>query len=101
MVDGARSCTDMALFAKEGADVAAGAAAGNGLPLTTPSRRCFDLSRDSQLAQRIAVSLCIKGVYGVVYRYVECLSVGEGLMGEMTRFEIMPDDLRMAAEICA
>jgi transposase len=51
------------------------------------------LSRDSRLSQRIDHSLLIKVIDGRVDRLVERVDVGEGLMGEVMRFQIVPDDL--------
>ena len=51
------------------------------------------LSRDSRLGQRIDHSLLIKVIDGRVDRLVERVDVGEGLMGEVMRLQIVPDDL--------
>jgi hypothetical protein len=50
------------------------------------------LGRDSLLDQRIDVSLDVQGVYGGVDGSVESLDIGEGLVGQMMRFEIVPDN---------
>src|ERR1700704_530349 len=50
------------------------------------------LSRDSWLAQRKGDTLVIQIIHRLVDCAVECIAVGEGLMGEMVRLEIMPDD---------
>jgi hypothetical protein len=51
------------------------------------------LSRDSRLGQRKHPALCIQLVHGLVDRPIKCVSVSEGLMGEMVRLEIMPNGL--------
>jgi hypothetical protein len=51
------------------------------------------LSRDSRLVQRIDHSLPIEFIDGRVDRLVERRDVGECLMGEVVRLEVMPDDL--------
>jgi hypothetical protein len=50
------------------------------------------LGRDSLLDQRIDVSLDVQGVDGGVDGSVESLDIGEGLVGQMMRFEIVPDN---------
>src|SRR5260370_40132227 len=50
------------------------------------------LSRDSWLGQRKVDTLAIQIIHRLVDCAVECIAVGEGLMGEMVRLEIMPDD---------
>jgi hypothetical protein len=50
------------------------------------------LGRDSLLDQRIDVSLDVQGVYGGGDGSVESLDIGEGLVGQMMRFEIVPDN---------
>ena len=57
-----------------------------------PSRSPLYLSRDSWLGQRKGDTLVIQIIYRLVDCAVECIAVGEGLMGEMVRLEIMPDD---------
>jgi hypothetical protein len=52
-----------------------------------------DLSRDSRLGQRIDHSLPVKVMDSLMDRVVERGDVGESLMGEVMRFEIVPDDL--------
>ncbi len=49
------------------------------------------LSRDSQLGQRKLGALEIEGVNGLMDWGIECIGVGEGLMGEMMRLEVAPD----------
>lgn len=49
------------------------------------------LSRDSQLDQRKRGPLEIEGVNGLMDCGIECIGVGEGLMGEMMRLEVAPD----------
>ena len=51
------------------------------------------LSRDSCLGQRIDHSLAVQVVDGGMDRLVEGGDVREGLMGEVVRLEIVPDDL--------
>lgn len=53
------------------------------------------LSRDSQLSQRIDHSLPIEVFDGRMDRGVERGDVGEGLMGELMRLEVVPDDLNV------
>ena len=43
--------------------------------------------------QRRRHALVIEGVDGLVDRLVECVGVGEGLVGEMMRLEVAPDGL--------
>jgi hypothetical protein len=43
------------------------------------------------LDQRIDVSFDVQGVYGGVDGSVESLDIGEGLVGQMMRLEIVPD----------
>ena len=52
----------------------------------------LSLSRDSWLGQRKGDTLVIQIIHRLVDCAVECIAVGEGLMGEMVRLEIMPDD---------
>ncbi len=49
------------------------------------------LSRDLQLGQRKLGALEIEGVNGLMDCGIECIGVGEGLMGEMMRLEVAPD----------
>ena len=49
------------------------------------------LSRDSELDQRKRGPLEIEGVNGLMDCGIECIGVGEGLMGEMMRLEVAPD----------
>jgi hypothetical protein len=51
------------------------------------------LSRDSPLDQRIDISLTVQRFGGLVDFAVERFDIGERLMGEMMRLEIVPDDL--------
>jgi hypothetical protein len=44
------------------------------------------------LDQRIDVSFDVQGVYGGVDGSVESLDIGEGLVGQMMRLEIVPDN---------
>ena len=55
----------------------------------------FALSRDSRLGQRTDHSLPIKVIDGRMDRLVERGDVGECLMSEVMRLEIMPDDLNV------
>ena len=49
--------------------------------------------RDSWNDQRIASSLAVQGMHGFMDGAVEGVGVSEGLVGEMMRLEIVPDDL--------
>jgi hypothetical protein len=49
------------------------------------------LCRDSLFDQRIDASLGVQGGYGGVDGSIESFDIGEGLMGQMMRFEIVPD----------
>jgi hypothetical protein len=60
-----------------------------GLP--TPSQSA--LSRDSLNDQRIDGSLLVQGGHGCMDGAVEGVGVSEGLMGQMVRLEIVPDNL--------
>ena len=51
------------------------------------------LSRDSLFDQRIGVSLGVQGGYGGVDGAIRSLGVGKGLVGQMMRVEIVPDNL--------
>jgi hypothetical protein len=51
------------------------------------------LSRDSQLGQRIVISLGVKSSNGIMNGYVESGCIGEGLVGEVVAFKIAPDRL--------
>src|ERR1700691_1914109 len=51
------------------------------------------LSRDSPIDQRMETSLLVQGLRGCVDCAIESDVVGEGVVGEMVRLEIMPDDL--------
>ena len=51
------------------------------------------LSRDSFVDQRIDVSLRVQGFHGCVDVPFEGGNIGEGLVGQMMRFEIVPDNL--------
>ena len=53
------------------------------------------LSRDSRLGQRIDHSLLIKVIDGCMDRLVERGDIREGLMGEVVRLEIVPNDLNI------
>jgi hypothetical protein len=84
---------------------------GQGTEIAPPGRRTFDagdlegatdcgrngavrtLSRDSRLGQRIDHSLLIKVFDGRMDCLVECVDVGECLMGEVMRLQVVPDDL--------
>ncbi|MGY3614113.1 hypothetical protein ACVJGD_000309 [Bradyrhizobium sp. USDA 10063] len=50
------------------------------------------LSRDSLFSQRIDVSLGVQGGYGGVDGSIESFGIGEGLVGQMMSFEIVPDN---------
>jgi hypothetical protein len=50
------------------------------------------LGKDSLSDQRIDVSLDVQGVYGDVGGSLESLDIGEGLVCQMMRFEIVPDN---------
>src|SRR5271169_4570495 len=60
-------------------------------PLRSSPDRC--LSRDSPIDQRMEASLLVQGLHGCVDCAIESDVVGEGVVGEMVRLEIMPDDL--------
>ena len=49
--------------------------------------------RDSWSGQRKHHTLRIQRVHGLVDRLVECVSISIGVMREMVRLEVMPDDL--------
>src|SRR5271166_5895346 len=51
------------------------------------------LSRDSPVDQRIGISLAVQGFDGGVYFAIESFGIGECLMGQMMRLEIVPDNL--------
>ena len=51
------------------------------------------LSRDSPIDQRMETSLLVQGLDGCVDCAIEGDFVGEGVVGQMVRLEIMPDDL--------
>src|SRR5215211_756836 len=51
------------------------------------------LSRDSLFDQRIDVSLGVQGGYGGMDGAIQGLGVSKGLVGQMMRFEIVPDNL--------
>ena len=51
------------------------------------------LSRDSLNDQRIDSSLPVQGSHGCVDCAVEDVGISEGLMGQMARLEIVPDNL--------
>jgi len=51
------------------------------------------LSRDSLIDQRIDGSLLVQGGHGCMDGALEGVGVSEGLMGEMVRLEIVPDNL--------
>lgn len=51
------------------------------------------LSRDSLIDQRIDASLPVECRHGGVDGAVEGFGVGEGLVGQMMRFEVVPDNL--------
>ena len=51
-----------------------------------------DLSRDSLVFQRIAISLHVQVGDSAVDGGIEGFGVGEGLVGEVMGFEVMPDD---------
>jgi hypothetical protein len=50
-------------------------------------------SRDSPIDQRIATSLVVQGLDGEMDGSVEIGGVGEGLVGQLKRLEIVPDNL--------
>ena len=52
-----------------------------------------NLSRDSAIDQRFDGALPVQGLHGGVDAAIESSGVGEGLVGEMMRFEIVPDNL--------
>ena len=52
-----------------------------------------DVDRRFLFDQRIDVSLGVQAGYGGVDGAIEVLGLGEGLVGQMMRFEIVPDDL--------
>src|SRR5215469_10308627 len=52
-----------------------------------------DLSRDSLNDQRIDGSLLVQGGHGCMDGAVEGVGVSEGVMGQMVRLEIVPDNL--------
>ncbi len=56
-------------------------------------RNMFLLSRDSPVDQRIDISLTVQGFDGGVDFAIKLFDIGEGLMGEMTRLEVVPDYL--------
>src|SRR5208337_3978538 len=71
----------------------AGAIAAVALVALFPQSRIgFFLSRDSLLGQRNGHAFTVEVFDGRVDGFVECGDVGEGLMGEMMRLEVMPDD---------
>src|SRR5208282_3082120 len=51
------------------------------------------LSRDSPIDQRIARSLVVQGLDSLMDGSIEVGGVGEGVVGEIVRFEIVPDNL--------
>src|SRR5580658_11351971 len=63
------------------------------------STRC-DLSRDSLNDQRIDGSLLVQGGHGCMDGAVEGVGVSEGLMGQMVRLEIVPDNLDVVELWC-
>ena len=50
------------------------------------------LRRDSLVDQRIGSSLVVQGFHGCVDGAIEIVVIGEGLVGEMVRLEIAPDE---------
>jgi hypothetical protein len=54
---------------------------------------CYFRGRDSWSGQRKHRALGIQRVHGLVDRLVECVSISIGVMREMVRLEVMPDDL--------
>ena len=59
---------------------------------TMPARE-WSLSRNSLNDQRIDGSLPVQGTHGCVDCAVEGVGISEGLMGQMARLEIVPDNL--------
>src|SRR5271166_6438315 len=57
-----------------------------------PRANCT-LSRDSPIDQRMEASLFVQVLHGCVDCAIESDVVGEGVVGQMVRLEIMPDDL--------
>ena len=54
---------------------------------------CYFHGRDSWSGQRKRHTLRIQRVHGLVDRLVESVSISKGLMREMMRLEVVPDDL--------
>src|ERR1700734_303960 len=69
------------------------ASASNSTGLRYPSFELKWLSRDSWLGQRNDHALTVKVCNGCMDGFVECGAVGEGLMSEVMRLEIVPDHL--------
>jgi len=65
----------------------------NGLVVGQAIESSGDLSRDSLNDQRIDGSLPVQGSHGCVDCAVEGVGISEGLMGQMARLEIVPDNL--------
>ena len=64
---------------------------GRGAARKPQSQNSGALSGYSQLDQRKRGPLEIEGVNGLMDSGIECIGVGEGLMGEMMRLEVAPD----------
>jgi hypothetical protein len=58
------------------------------------------LSRDSLVGQRMAISLGVEGLDGVVDGAVERLGIDEGLVSEVVSFEVAPGALDVVGALC-